>query len=320
MAPYTVKVHPLSSPTNFSLTAYERIISLNGGGGSSGGTSSSSSPASQDTCKNALIYIGGLTTGPHTGGDSDDKRLGSSSSSCCWTLFELRMRSSYSGWGYSSLKNDVEDLGVLVKYLREELGKERVVMIGASTGCQNCLEYTDATKYKVPPVDGFILTSPVSDREAAAFLFMSKEELEESVKIAKGFVDDGKGEEVMMPREYLPAMFWSAPISAYRWWSLAAVGGDDDYFSSDLTDERIKELFGRVDKPLLILPAGEDEMVPPDVDRQSLLNRWIAGCNQGVVSEFSGFIPGSGHVVSEKPAMEWVAERVRKFLAQVEVA
>ena len=43
------------------------------------------------------------------------------------------MRSSYSGFGHSSLANDVEDMAALVKYLRG-VGKERVVFIGASTG------------------------------------------------------------------------------------------------------------------------------------------------------------------------------------------
>lgn len=43
------------------------------------------------------------------------------------------MRSSYSGFGHSSLTNDVEDMAALVRYLRR-IGKERVVFMGASTG------------------------------------------------------------------------------------------------------------------------------------------------------------------------------------------
>lgn len=89
-------------------------------------------------------------------------------------------------------------------------------------GCQDCLEYTDP-KHSVPEVDGFILTSPVSDREAAC-LFMTDDELAESIKVAKQLVENGKGEEEMMKNEHLPVMFWWAPVSAYRWWSLAAEG------------------------------------------------------------------------------------------------
>ena len=43
------------------------------------------------------------------------------------------MRSSYTGWGYSSLANDVEDIAALVKYLIS-LGKKRIVLLGSSTG------------------------------------------------------------------------------------------------------------------------------------------------------------------------------------------
>ena len=90
--------------------------------------------------------------------------------------------------------------------------------------------------------------------------------------------------------------------------------GDDDYFSSDVPDERVSEIFGRVDKPIMILPGGEDEMVPPFVDREALLQRWISGCRPGIASELSGFIPGADHVLSQKDAQEWVAGRVKVFL------
>jgi hypothetical protein len=68
-----------------------------------------------------------------------------------------------------------------------------------------------------------------------------------------------------------------------------------------------------VDKPVLILPAGEDEMVPPTVDRPALLERWAAACN-GAASGLSGFVPGADHVVSGAEAQAWVAGRVEEFL------
>jgi hypothetical protein len=43
------------------------------------------------------------------------------------------MRSSYAGFGYSSLANDVEDTAALVRYLRG-IGKEKIVLMGSSTG------------------------------------------------------------------------------------------------------------------------------------------------------------------------------------------
>lgn len=113
-SPYQVTVHPYKSRTRGSC-AYEQ------------GDAAS---------RNAMIYIGGLTDGPHTTeyirlvGQALDKRR-----DLDYSLFEIRMRSSYQGFGTSSLKQDVEDISSLVKYLRS-IGREKVVLMGHSTGTQ----------------------------------------------------------------------------------------------------------------------------------------------------------------------------------------
>lgn len=43
------------------------------------------------------------------------------------------MRSSYTGFGYGSLKDDVEDVGSLVGYLKG-MGMEKIVLVGSSSG------------------------------------------------------------------------------------------------------------------------------------------------------------------------------------------
>ncbi|EAQ93734.1 hypothetical protein CHGG_01969 [Chaetomium globosum CBS 148.51] len=207
VSPFQLTVHPFPSPTHNSC-AYER------------GPSSA---------KNALVFIGGLTTGPHaTNLTVLAKAL--EQSALDYSLWEFHMRSSYSGFGYSSIANDVEDTAALVKYLRG-IGKDKIVLMGASTGCQDCLEYTDRNKYQTPPVDGYILTSPVSDRESIV-LFMSPEESAKSLQVAKDMIADGRKDEPM-PKQHLPFVF-TTPVTAYRWHSLAAKGGDEDYLSSDL--------------------------------------------------------------------------------------
>lgn len=110
--PFTVTVHPFTSPTSSSC-AYERGNPLS---------------------SNALVYLGGLTSGPHTSPQincmvealQEKPELNFS----CW---EFRMRSSYTGFGYSSLANDVEDISALVTYLKR-LGKKKIVLLGSSTG------------------------------------------------------------------------------------------------------------------------------------------------------------------------------------------
>jgi hypothetical protein len=109
---FPVLVHPFTSPTPFSC-AYER-----------GNT----------TCRNALVYIGGLTSGPHTTPQLDTLiEALKNHHELSYSFWEFRMRSSYTGFGYSSLANDVEDISALVRYLRG-LGKQKVVLLGSSTG------------------------------------------------------------------------------------------------------------------------------------------------------------------------------------------
>jgi hypothetical protein len=69
------------------------------------------------------------------------------------------------------------------------------------------------------PVDGFILQGPVSDREAFTPL-MGPEDLQRSLAAAKKMLDEGRGNECMLPAD-LPSAF-ETPMTAYRWFSLAS--------------------------------------------------------------------------------------------------
>jgi hypothetical protein len=109
--PFTVTVHPYPSQTPGSC-AYER---------------------SEPNAQNALVFIGGLTSGPHSTNLEAIAQALRASSSLSYSLWEFRMRSSYTGFGYSGLENDVKDMAALVEYLRS-LNKQKIVFIGASTG------------------------------------------------------------------------------------------------------------------------------------------------------------------------------------------
>lgn len=111
---FSVTVHPYKSPTRASC-AYEQ-----------GDTSS----------LNALVFIGGLTDGPHT--VSYIRTLAKALEErrdLSYSVFEIRMRSSFQGFGTSSLLNDVEDISSLVKYLRS-IGRKKIILMGHSTGTQ----------------------------------------------------------------------------------------------------------------------------------------------------------------------------------------
>ncbi|KAH7354110.1 dolichol-phosphate mannosyltransferase [Plectosphaerella cucumerina] len=283
--PYTCTVHPFDSPTQGSC-AYEI--------GKSG-------------ARNAIIFVGGLGDGPHTVPFVRPLAEHLASAGLDYSVFEIRIRSSFTGFGYSSLANDVEDISSLVAYLREQ-GKQKIVLMGHSTGSQDCIEY--ATN-KEQPVDGFILQGPVSDREGAAN-FLDADVLRDSCKLAADMIAEGKGQWMLRP-EQVGHCF--DPINAYRWHSLISKGGDDDYFSSDLDEETVSKFWNRFEKPALALYSAEDEHVPASVDRQALVDSWKRlGAH---VHPLSDLIPGASHTVKEPAAQQWLNDRVARFLADV---
>ncbi|KAH4103949.1 hypothetical protein HBH70_097230 [Parastagonospora nodorum] len=285
--PCDVTVHPFTSPTP-SACAYER-----------GNTSS----------RNALVYIDGLTGGPHRAQHLNPLiEALQADPELSYSFWEFRMRSSYTGFGFSSLANDVEDISALVTHLRE-LGKENIVLLGSSTGCQGILTYVSSDAST--PVNAYILQAPTSDRELGSLL-VPADFLAQTLKHAEEMIARGEKDEIM-PKSLIPPIF-SSPVTAYRWHSLIAKGGDDDFFSSDLADEALVVTFGKLDKPTLIIPSENDEMVPPTVDKKTLLQRWIKVAPEGMVSELSGLNPGADHQLSEEGTQLWFTDRVLRFL------
>jgi hypothetical protein len=140
--------------------------------------------------------------------------------------------------------------------------------------------------------------------------------LAQTLEHASDMISRGEQDEIM-PKSLIPPIFTS-PITAYRWHSLISEGGDDDFFSSDFSDQVLKGTFGRLDKSTLIMPSEKDEMVPESVDRETLLRRWMSAAKEGVVSSFSGVNPGADHELSEVHMQEWFVERVVHFLGRLE--
>lgn len=66
-----------------------------------------------------------------------------------------------------------------------------------------------------------------------------------------------------------------APVTARRLLALYRRCGDDDVFSSDLTDEELRAALGPLGScgRCLILQSGADEYVPPSVDVPALAAR-----------------------------------------------
>jgi hypothetical protein len=186
--------------------------------------------------------------------------------------------------------------------------------MGHSTGCQDVMEYlTGKGVADRAPIDGGIIQAAVSDREAI-LMSMKAGVYDESCKIAQAMVDAGKGDEI------LPGKFNPCPVTAKRWLSVASPNhdGDDDYFSSDLTDAQLMKSFGALPKksPLCILLSGADEHVPKSIDKQGLVDRWIGFAKKGegvVDGKNSGVIEGASHNL-EKNSEDVVQDLVKRVL------
>jgi hypothetical protein len=190
--------------------------------------------------------------------------------------------------------------------------------MGHSTGCQDVMEYLTGPGHETRAViDGGIIQAPASDRESI-LMTMEAVRYENYCKAAQGMVDAGEGNAI------LPGFpFRYCPVTATRWLSLASPNhdGGDDYFSSDLPDERLMKSFGSLParSPLCILFSGADEYVPQSIDKEALVNKWIEIVKRGngiVDEENSGIIAGATHNLNKSPkdAVQGLVRRVLGFL------
>jgi hypothetical protein len=221
------------------------------------------------------------------------------------------------------LQKDVEELSQCVTYFRT-IKTGKIILMGHSTGCQDVLEYlTGCGNEGRTAIDGGIIQAAVSDREAF-LMTMDPQTYRSSCEKAQKMVDNGDGDEILPSVETDNAM--PCPVSAKRWLSLASPNhdGDDDYFSSDLTDDQLMKTFGSLpnSSPLCIFQSGKDEYVPQNVDSQKLLRRWIEIAKRGkgkVDEDNSAIIDGADHNLSGSSGsvVDVLVERVIRFLGNI---
>lgn len=219
-----------------------------------------------------------------------------------WSVVTASLFSAGLGWGVSSIARDADEMAKIVAYLKERRPGGKIVIMGHSTGCQDCMEYlVGKNAEKWPSVDGIILQAPVSDREALGGI-LPEAHMQEANQLALKWCRE-KNEKDVLPNRLTKPAFGRIGITARRWCDIASPGpnhdGADDYFSSDLSDERFRGTFGKLpaSAPLLILYSGDDDGVPKSVDKKKLVQKWmhivesgggaVDGINGGVVEKAS---------------------------------
>ncbi|KAL2052459.1 hypothetical protein ABVK25_007331 [Lepraria finkii] len=275
-----------------------------------------------DPSTNPLIFLGGLFDGLLTVPFVPPLVHATPST---WTLTEPVLSSAYRQWGFSSLGEDVAEIAVLVEHFRKLRPKGRIVLLGHSTGSQQIMHYL-LSKPALPKVDGAIFQASASDREVMT-MFLPPSSYDSRCALAQSYMDEGRADDIL-PFSATKSLFMSAPVSAKRFLSLASpgplYGGEDDYFSSDLEDERLEKTFGALGKMvtrLSFLFSGRDQYVPGTVDKMKMVERWHEHVRRGggVIDESSGVVGGATHTLKEGgKGLEDLVKRVVRFLERLE--
>ncbi|KAL8923988.1 MAG: hypothetical protein Q9208_004272 [Pyrenodesmia sp. 3 TL-2023] len=270
---------------------------------------------------NALLFVPGLSDGLLTAPYAQSLAAAIPSS---FSFVEILLSSAYSGWGTSSISQDVDEVAQCVAYFKSLRPNGKIVLMGNSTGCQDVLGYCSFEGSR-PHVDGAILQAPVSDREAFEFLF-PPQDYDKNNELAQQMVKEGRADEMLPNHVSLPIL--GARCTARRWLSLTSPGpehaGEDDMFSSDLDNRRFESTFGvaaRRGVALMILYSGNDGFVPRKVDKEALVARMEKAFVDagGRLSNQSGILSGASHTVKEEGGpREELHKRVTNFLESVE--
>ena len=276
---------------------------------------------------NTIVFLGGLADGLQTVPYVSPLAAALPSS---WRLVETILGSSYRQFGFSGLDEDVSEIEQLVTFIRRLRPRGRVVLLGHSTGSQQVMHYLlSPQKYELEgraKVDGGIMQACISDREALTIM-VDEEIVTKATALAQEYASVGK-QGFYLPVDLIEPIFGSIPMTAKRWLSLASPGpeheGEDDYFSSDLPEERLKLTFGQLGASkarLCWLFSGADEYVPSTVNKETLVKSWhhYARQGNGIVDEASGIVKGATHTLGrDDESLKELIERIINFLQRTE--
>ncbi|KAJ5484797.1 Fusarinine C esterase sidJ [Penicillium diatomitis] len=312
----------------------------------------------------SILFVGGLGDGLATTSYMCD--LVRALQPTEWSLFTLTLTSSYQSWGLGHLDRDTDEIAQCLKYIKEykseKFGNGKIVLMGHSTGGQCVMHYLHRPNphTSVPsfdpylehalriPLDGAIMQAPISDREAVQWVLSegiggkSGDEIrpvyEQLVSMAKKTVARGESQDTLLPLSMTSYIYPAdTPISCRRLLSLISPDspqspGEDDLFSSDLSDEHLKTTFGMIHQrgllkhQLMVLFSGADQAVPEWVDKKELMSLWQAvtdhdGKHEIWDQKYSAIIPGASHALSndnQAQAREILVEKVLGYLRSAE--
>ncbi|EXJ60850.1 hypothetical protein A1O7_05003 [Cladophialophora yegresii CBS 114405] len=221
-----------------------------------------------------------------------------------WRVMQVQLSSNGRSWGLFDLDRDVEEIATAISYIRDNITQSPatpVILMGHSTGCQDSFHYLVSPispSSPRPNISGAILQAPVSDREAILHELETNSSAKAAYDATLAVIRSTPFEKyktTILPFDLMTPLFGPSPVSISRFLSLVSPDSPtqpsmDDYFSSDLSDERLKATFGQIghvahlvpppaqksQRSILVLQGADDQSIPPHVDKAALLSRWKA--------------------------------------------
>jgi pimeloyl-ACP methyl ester carboxylesterase len=197
-----------------------------------------------------MIFLAGLTDGllsiPYI--DKLASKLESMENSC--SLIQPILRSSYLQYGWHTIHDDCDDLQRLIDYLlKNRANLQTIILMGHSTGCQDIIHYLRRVESH-PKITRVILQGAVSDRQYLSQFDSTKELLNYC------------SQRQLDPSQWLPRELHDPPITIERCQSLNGRNSIEDLFSSDLTDEELKNIYEKIFTGISWIWSKEDQYVP----------------------------------------------------------
>ncbi|KIX99523.1 uncharacterized protein Z520_05099 [Fonsecaea multimorphosa CBS 102226] len=295
-------------------------------------TSNKTSLQATSSPPNVLLFVGGLYDNFRSPRYVDDLAalFPRDVAGQAWRVMHVQLSTNGRSWGLFDLDRDVKEIAAAITYIRDTITQSPstpVVLMGHSTGCQDLMHYLISpvsTSSARPNISGAILQAPVSDREAilhsASESSAAKASYEACLQVAYSTPRE-KHKTTIIPLDVITPLFGPVPVTVFRFLSLASPDSPekpamDDYYSSDLSDQRLRETFGLIGavphllqpssghggtKSLLILQGANDQSIPPTVDKPHLLSRWksaLESTGEAALSRHSLIIPHAKHDIS----------------------
>ena len=190
------------------------------------------------------------------------------------------MRSSGNSFGSFTIWNDVEDINEILSYIYNKNKLDEIYLLGHSTGCQDILCLFKKGINKQFPIKKCILQGPVSDRD-----YLNKDEklLNEIKRIEKEYnvlYENWNNSELKNSMDVSKYLYDNKyPLLVRRFVSLYSKLGDEDWFSYDISQEKLKSMYSIIDIPFLFVFSLNDQYINYSHDEYKKLIERIENSN-----------------------------------------